>query len=357
MLCLVKRGAYGNVCAFLNQKNVSSFGFLRRSKTVTESAKLIGYFGYMFFTPSGVFLFHKKIFFLKRSFNTMKRKLLAFPIILTLLATFAGCGGQQPSQNPPDQVKEAVTQRSIRLSTTTSVNDSGLLDYLAPYLKEDTGITLDVLAQGSGQALATAAAGDADVVIAHSPAAEREFVTNGSGKDRAGIMHNFFIIVGPASDPAGIKDAPDVAEAMKMILETENKFVSRGDESGTHTKEKSLWKLAETDAEADRDNYISVGKGMGDTLVMTSEMQGYTLTDLSTFLSMKDKLELETLVDKGADLKNVYSIILVSDQSGKNIKTEDAKDYMEWLLSPRAAELISKYGVDKYGEPLFFMGN
>ena len=276
----------------------------------------------------------------------MKNRLLSVIAILVFIAaTLTGCSG--------GAAKEA---RSITLSTTTSVNDSGLLDYLAPYLKEDTGITLDILAQGSGQALATPAAGDADVVIAHSPAAEKEFVENGSGNTRTEFMHNFFVIVGPASDPAGIKTAPDVASAMKMILGTGNKFLSRGDNSGTHTKELSLWKLSDTNPEADRDNYVEVGKGMGDTLVMASEMQGYTLTDLSTFLSMKDKLELEVLVNQGADLKNIYSIILVTEQEGKNIKTEGAKDYMDWLLSSRAGELIAKYGVEKYGEPLFFMG-
>ena len=261
-----------------------------------------------------------------------------------------------PPETPLETTPAPVVQRSIILSTTTSVNDSGLLDYLQPYLKKDTGITLDILAQGSGQALATAAAGDADVVIAHSPAAEKEFVENGSGKDRTEFMHNFFVIVGPADDPAGLKDTPDVASAMKQILDTGNKFISRGDNSGTNTKEISLWKLADVDPEADKDNYVSVGKGMGDTLVMTSEMQGYTLTDLSTFLSMKDKLDLEVVVDSGSDLKNVYSIILVNEQAGKNIKTADARDFLDWLLSERAAELIAVYGVEKYGEALFFLG-
>ena len=252
--------------------------------------------------------------------------------------------------------------RSIRLSTTTSVNDSGLLDHFAPYLKEDTGITLDILAQGSGQALATAAAGDADVVIAHSPAAEKEFVENGSGTDRTEFMHNYFVIVGPPSDPAGIKTASDAATAVKMVLETGNKFLSRGDDSGTHTKEKSLWKLAGIDPLTPHStlhtphSYMEVGKGMGDTLVMASELQGYTLTDLSTFLSMKSNLELEVLVGRGAELLNVYSVILVSGQVGRDIKTGDARDFMEWLLSERAAGLIAEYGVKEYGEPLFFVG-
>ena len=276
----------------------------------------------------------------------MKNKFLLLVFIVAIVGMmFAGCS------NAP---KEA---RSIRLSTTTSVNDSGLLDYLAPYLKEDTGISLDILAQGSGQALATAAAGDADVVIAHSPAAEIQFVEDGSGTDRTEFMYNFFVIVGPPSDPAGIKSASDAAAAMKLILDSGNKFLSRGDSSGTHTKELALWKLTNTEPETDKENYVEVGKGMGDTLVMTSEMQGYTLTDLSTFLSMKDKLELEVLVNQGDDLKNVYSVILVSEQAGANVNTKDAKDYMDWLLSSRASELIAKYGVEQYGEPLFFMND
>ena len=285
--------------------------------------------------------------------KTVKKNSVVASIVLLVLAlSLAAC---TPAPDTP--AEDVIVQRSITLSTTTSVNDSGLLDYLQPYLKEDTGITLDILAQGSGQALATAAAGDADVVIAHSPAAEKEFVENGSGRDRTEFMHNFYVIVGPADDPADLKSAPDVASAMKQILETGNKFISRGDESGTHTKEKSLWKLAGVDPEEDTQNYISVGKGMGDTLVMTSELQGYTLTDLSTFLSMKDKLDLEVVVSSGDDLKNVYSIILVNEQAGKNIKVDDAQDFMDWLLSEHAAQLISVYGVDKYGEALFFIGN
>ena len=314
----------------------------------------------------------------------MMKRVIAVLFALCMLASLAACGSttqdtQQnapqdtpqnapqdtpqntPQQNapqdtPPQNTPAPPKDRSIILSTTTSVNDSGLLDYLQPFLKEDTGITLDILAQGSGQALATAAAGDADIVIAHSPAAEKEFVENGSGNSRTEFMHNFYVIVGPPSDPAGLKSAPDVASAMKMVLDTKNKFLSRGDNSGTHTKELSLWKLSDTDPEADMDNYISVGKGMGDTLVMTSEMQGYTLTDLSTFLSMKNNLELEVIVDSGSDLKNIYSVILVNEQAGKNIKTEDAKDFMDWLLSDRASELIAVYGVDKFGEALFFLG-
>jgi len=275
----------------------------------------------------------------------MKTKLFCILLALAILALAipVGCRGQKE-------------ERSIRLSTTTSVNDSGLLDYLAPYLKADTGIILDVLAQGSGQALATAAAGDADVVLAHSPAAEKDFVANGFGRDRTEFMHNFYVIVGPPSDPAKLRSASNVAAAMKQVLDTNNKFLSRGDNSGTHTKENSLWALAGVNPETDRNNYVSVGKGMGDTLVMTSEMQGYTLTDLSTFLSMKARLELDVVVNQGADLKNVYSIILVNEQAGKNIKTEAAQDYMNWMLSSRATELIASYGVEKYGEALFFTG-
>jgi tungstate transport system substrate-binding protein len=261
-----------------------------------------------------------------------------------------------PPAGASGQTAPPVVQRSIILSTTTSVNDSGLLDYLQPFLKEETGITLDILAQGSGQALATAAAGDADVVIAHSPAAEKKFVEDRSGYDRTEFMHNFYVIAGPVGDPANLRSATDVASAMAQILETGNLFISRGDESGTHTKEKSLWALSGIDYESYRQTYLSVGKGMGDTLVMASEMQGYTLTDVSTFLSMKARLELEAIVDSGADLKNIYSIILVCEQEGKNIKTEDARDFMDWLLSDHTKELIAGYGIEEYGEPLFFIG-
>ncbi|MCL1802882.1 MAG: substrate-binding domain-containing protein [Eubacteriaceae bacterium] len=281
------------------------------------------------------------------------RRFIAYTAALCLLLSFTACTPKGQSGAGGDSGPD---EREIILSTTTSVNDSGLLDYLQPYLKEDKGITLNILAQGSGQALATAAAGDADAVIAHSPAAEKEFVANGSGTDRTEFMHNFYVIVGPSDDPAGLSGAADTADAMSLILASGNKFVSRGDESGTHTKEKSLWALTDVDYEADTENYMSIGKGMGDTLVTASEVQGYTLTDLSTFLSMKDKLDLEVAVDQGSDLKNVYSVILVAEQSGKEIKTDDARDFMDWLLSEKALGLIAEYGKDKYGQALFFIG-
>ena len=266
------------------------------------------------------------------------KKLVSIIIAAVLLFTLASCGPKQ---------------QELTLATTTSVNDSGLLDYLVPELKKDTGITLNIISQGSGQAIATAAAGDADVLLVHSKAAEEKFVADGFGLERLPFMFNFFVIVGPAGDPAGIAGATSAADAFKLIYDGGQTFISRGDESGTHTKEKSLWTSA--GIEPTGDAYVSAGRGMGDTLRMASEMQGYTLTDKATFLSLKAELDLEILLGESPDLMNEYSIIEINPANIQGTNTDGAKAFKDWMLGDKASGLIAQYGTEEYGEALFFV--
>lgn len=272
----------------------------------------------------------------------MKRIFFGFLVSLLMLS---GC-----------TVEEKEPPKTLRLTTTTSVNDSGLLEYLRPYILEEANINLEIVSLGSGAALEAGKRGDADALLVHSPAAEKTFVEEGYGIKRSTFMYNFFVIVGPSGDPALIKDL-SAAEAFKKIETAKSPFISRGDSSGTHSKEKAIWKLAGLDAEVvstDTSFYVSAGSGMGATLTMASEKQAYTLTDLATFLSMKDKLSLKVIVSESPDLKNDYSIIVINPDKVANVDDETAKAFENWMLSERALKLIAEYGKDTYGETLFF---
>lgn len=272
----------------------------------------------------------------------MKRLFISFVVCLIFLS---GC-----------TVEEKEPPKTLRLTTTTSVNDSGLLEYLRPYILEEANINLEIVSLGSGAALEAGKRGDADVLLVHSPAAEKTFVDEGYGIKRSTFMYNFFVIVGPSGDPAQITGL-SAADAFKKIESAKSPFISRGDNSGTHSKEKAIWKLAGLDAEVvstDTSFYVSAGSGMGATLTMASEKQAYTLTDLATFLSMKDKLSLKVIVSESPDLKNDYSIIVINPDKVANVDVETAKAFEEWMLSERALKLIAEYGKDTYGETLFF---
>lgn len=271
----------------------------------------------------------------------MKNRIVCLIVILIILS---GCTVQEDSP------------KTLRLTTTTSVNDSGLLEYLRPFILDDLNIKLEIVSLGSGAALEAGKRGDADALLVHSPAAEKTFVEGGYGIKRSTFMYNFFVIVGPSGDPAQIKDL-SATEAFKKIESAKSAFISRGDNSGTHSKEKAIWKLAGLDAEVvsmDASFYISAGSGMGSTLTMASEKQAYTLTDLATFLSMKDKLTLNIIVSESPDLRNDYSIIVINPDKVANVDVETAKAFEGWMISDRALTLIAKYGKDIYGEPLFF---
>lgn len=251
----------------------------------------------------------------------------------------------------------ATTDNVVRLTTTTSVNDSGLMEYLRDELKNDTGLDMEIVSKGTGAAIEDAKQGNADVILVHSKSAEEEFIDEGFGVERKPFMYNYFVIVGPTSDPAGIK-GKDAEEAFKLINDTNSTFVSRGDDSGTHKKEVKIWEASGVnidDLEV-KEFYNSLGDGMGATLTFASENGGYTLTDLATYLTMKDKLDLEVLVDQSESLKNVYSVIVVNPDKVSGTNVSNADKFQEWMLSDRAAELISEYGIDEYGEQLFFIG-
>lgn len=273
-----------------------------------------------------------------------------------LIAGMTACSTQDKSKEK-DTKKESKGE--IILATTTSVQDSGLLDELLPKFTKDTGIDVKVVAVGSGKALQMGKDGEADALLVHSPADEEIFMTEGHGVDRKTIMENQFILVGPKNDPAGLSKSTvtTVEQAMQAIVDTKSTFVSRGDQSGTHTKELKLWADMGMDPKtALGDKYVEAGKGMGDVLTMASEMQGYTLTDKATFLKMEKDLDLKIVYagkDKG--LTNKYSVITVNPDKNKQINKEGANEFYKWMISESANKIIKTYGEKEFGEPLFFL--
>lgn len=275
--------------------------------------------------------------------SSMFKKSTLVLLILVFVFSLTACSGKKALKNP-----------NLTLSTTTSLNDTGLYTYLAPILKQDTGIELKVLSQGSGQAIQTAMDGNADLIWVHSKAAEEKFVSEGYGLKRIPVMYNYFVVVGPKDDPAKIKGSGlDATKAFAKIAESKSKFVSRGDKSGTNTKELSLWTAANIKPAGDW--YVSAGKGMGAVLTMASEMKAYTLTDKATYLTMKDKLDLDIVVDATPDLKNQYTIIQVDPKKYSKTNTEASDEFVKWVTSEKVLKLIGEYGKDKYGEPLFIV--
>ena len=238
------------------------------------------------------------------------------------------------------------------LATTTSTQDSGLLDYLLPDFEKAYNVKIDVIAVGSGQALQTGKDGNADVLLVHSPAAEKTFMDNGDGVRREDVMYNDFVIVGPESDPAKIKGLAGAAEAFKAIAAAQAVFVSRGDDSGTNAKEKTIWKAAGIEPQGDW--YISAGQGMGDVLTMSAEKQGYTLSDRATYLAMtKEGLSLKILVEGEKALFNPYGVIAVDPAKSPKINNTLANQFIDWLVSLPVQEKISRFGVDEFGQGLF----
>jgi tungstate transport system substrate-binding protein len=246
----------------------------------------------------------------------------------------------------------APQERTILLATTTSTQDSGLLDILVPLFEKKTGYTVKTIAVGTGQSLALGARGEADVVLAHAPELERKYVAEGSMVNRRPVMHNDFVLVGPPSDPAGIQETKRAAEALKRIAARQARFVSRGDNSGTHNKELALWKAVVV-APAGR-WYLESGQGMGATLVIASEKDAYTLTDRSTFLAFRTRLRLALLLEGDAPLLNPYHVLEVNPTRHPKVNAAGGKAFADFLLSAEAQEVIRTFGVERYGQPLFF---
>jgi tungstate transport system substrate-binding protein len=240
---------------------------------------------------------------------------------------------------------------SITLATTTSVQDTGLLDALIPRFREETGIEVKVVAVGTGQALQLGRRGDADVLIVHDPKSEKEFVRDGHGESRRQFMHNYFVIVGPRNDPAAVRGAKSAVGAFQLIAAKHAMFVSRGDESGTHLREKLIWGEAELIPEGAW--YVQGGAGMGAVLRMADEKRGYTLSDRGTFLALRDKIDL-TIVHEGDPLLlNPYSVIVVHPDKHSADAHARARRLAEYLAEPATQKFIGQFGVDRFGEPLF----
>ena len=268
--------------------------------------------------------------------------LFSLPIILSLAV--GACVPVSPT---------SPSNPNLILATTTSTQDSGLLDVLVPLFETESGYTVQTVAVGSGQAMQMGEEGNADVLLVHSPAAEKQFIADGFGKDRALVMHNDFVIVGPADDPAKIKGL-SAADAFKAVAAAESTFVARADESGTSTKELEIWKNTEFDPASTKPAwYTETGQGMGATLTIASEKSGYTLTDRATFLANKANLQLEILAEGDKSLLNVYHVITVNNEKWPKANYDGALAFMDFITASSTQKIIAQFGVDKYGQQLF----
>jgi tungstate transport system substrate-binding protein len=240
---------------------------------------------------------------------------------------------------------------TVILSTTTSTQDSGLLDVLVPLFEKKAGLTVKTISVGTGQALALAARGEADVVLVHAPSLERKYVEEGRMRNRRLVMYNDFVIIGPEDDPARIKGIPKVVDALKRIAETQSRFVSRGDKSGTHVLELGLWKQAGVEPKGAW--YIESGQGMGQTLGIGNDRRAYTITDRGTWLAFQKRVSLPILVEKDKPLLNIYSVMEVNPANGPRVNAAGGKAFADFMLAPETQALIRTFGADKFGQPLF----
>jgi len=278
-------------------------------------------------------------------------------LVMALLA--AACA---PAATPAPVTTPQPEPQVLRLATTTSTADSGLLDAILPDFEQQYNARVDVVAVGTGQALEIGAKGDADVVLVHARSREDKFVSDGDGVDRRDVMYNDYVIVGPTADPAEIANTETGKEALLKISTASATFVSRGDDSGTHSKEKSLWAAAGITPTTDSGWYLSIGQGMGETLLFANEQAGYTLTDRGTWLSMADKLPNLTILvggqtiaeNKDESLLNPYGVIPVNPAKHPTVNFELATQFAEWLTSAEVQAKIGDYGKDEFGQALFY---
>lgn len=242
-------------------------------------------------------------------------------------------------------------ERFITLASTTSTEQSGLFAYLLPIFEKKTGIEVRVVAVGTGQALAIGTRGDADALLVHDRIGEDKFVASGDGIDRRDVMYNDFVIIGPAEDPAKVKGVPHAVEALRRIAESQSRFVSRGDKSGTHVLEQGLWTQAGLEPKGAW--YIESGQGMGQTLGIANERRAYTLTDRGTYLAFARRIDLPIMVERDRPLLNVYSVMEVNPANGPRVNAAGGKAFAEFMLAPETQAVIRTFGVDKYGQALF----
>ncbi len=281
----------------------------------------------------------------------MRTKYL-FPLFLLILLLAAACQPVMPEAMDTGDEAAPATGERIVLATTTSTRDSGLLDEILPQFEELAGVDVDVVAVGTGQALQLGEDGNADVLLVHARAREDAFMEEGHGVRREDVMYNDFVIVGPPDDPAGIAGSTDAAAAFAQIAEVQAPFVSRGDDSGTHTKEKAIWSAAGIEPAGDW--YISAGQGMGAVLTLADETQAYTLSDRATYLARTlEGTELVILTEGDPILFNPYGVIAVNPEKSPEIQAEYANQFIDWLVSVPTQEIISQYGAAEFGQPLF----
>lgn len=274
-------------------------------------------------------------------------------VFLTLCLILCACAAQ------PAELSELQV---LRLATTTSTDDSGLLNAILPDFETTCNCRVDVIAVGTGQALEIGSKGDADVLLVHARAREDQFVADGHGVDRRDVMYNDFILGGPKDDPAGVSGMSLAKDALAQIAASESDFASRGDDSGTHTKEKSLWAAIPMEPTQENAWYLSLGQGMGDTLTFANERSAYTLSDRATFLALQNNLPNLAIVVGGqsidenqdAALLNPYSVIAVNPETHPGVQYELATQFINWLTSPNTQQLIADYGKDEFGQALFF---
>jgi tungstate transport system substrate-binding protein len=283
-------------------------------------------------------------------------------VVVMLVVVLAGCSSTTVAPASPAAIPAtpAATSGSapspagskdIILATTTSTQDSGLLDVLVPAFEQASGYKVKTVAVGSGAALKLGEEGNADVLMVHSPAAEKTLVERGFGINRQLLMHNMFLVVGPPADPAAVNGMTSAPDAFTKIADKKSTFVSRGDGSGTETKEKAIWKAAGITPGGDW--YIQSGQGMGATLQIASEKKGYTLTDKATWLASKANLDLQAMVEKDPGLLNIYHVIQVNPDKWPKVNAAGAAAFSQFILSPEGQKIIGDFGVEKYGEPLF----
>jgi len=309
----------------------------------------------------------------------LRKSYTVLSVLMLLTGVVAGCGSTPQATQPPEPAAEVVEPtaeptpvpptaeptaepaaaepavaepQTLILATTTSTENSGLLAYILPDFEAEYKTQVDVIAVGTGQAIKLGEDGNADVLLVHARSKEDAFMDAGHGVRREDVMYNDFIVVGPADDPAGLRGLTDAAEAFQKLAQAQAPFVSRGDDSGTHTKEKAIWAAAEIEPAGDW--YISAGQGMGAVLTMANEQQAYTLSDRATYLARTlEGIDLEILVEGDPILFNPYGVIAINPDKGAHIKADLANDFIDWLISVPTQEKIAQFGVDDFGSPLF----
>jgi tungstate transport system substrate-binding protein len=277
----------------------------------------------------------------------MMRRFKSIGFIFVLMVVMAFVLSTRPATAEP------LGKKNIIMCTTTSTQDSGLLDVLLPIFEKKTGYFVKTIAVGSGQSMAMGQKGEADVLLVHSPTAEKKFIAEGYGINRRLVMHNDYIIVGPKSDPAGIKGTKSAAEAFKKIAAANAIFMSRGDNSGPNSKERDIWKITGINPEGQK-WYQQTGLGMGQTLSVAAEKKTYTLADRGTYLALKKNLGLDILAEGDAILLNIYHVIEINPEKWPKVNTEGAKAFADFMVSRETQDIIREFGVEKYGSPLFF---